>query len=253
MRINAERDGQAVADGGNDERVLGVLAYVLAREGAELSALEYQARQLSEADNLGELNAILQTLTSSAQAERYKRIVAAHLPAGYDSAALDTPTARWLYRSVRAAELSGLNPERVVREAIEGRTLTGARDVAAVLDKRIRQATEGAVPQPVNLDRARCGRRQLPRAVRLHRRVQGDRSRARPRRARQAGTVVRGRPGTRAGSPDGPQPGDRRQALPDGFILECGSRMGASRRQPGSGACPGEPGGRAAGRDPQRG
>ena len=148
-RITAERDGRAAGGRGNDERALGVLADVLQREGAELSALDYQARQLSQADHLGELNAILQTVISGLRAERYRDVVAANLPAGYSSADLDTPTARWLYRSLRAAELAGLSPDQVVRNAIEARTLTGARDVAAVLDTRIRKAVEGTVPQPV--------------------------------------------------------------------------------------------------------
>ena len=170
-RITSERDGRAAGGRGNDDRALGVLADVLQREGAELSALAYQARQLSQADHLGELNAILQTVICGLRAERYRAIVAANLPAGYHSADLETPTARWLYRSLRAAELAGLSPDQVVRDAIEARTLTGARDVAAVLDTRIRKAVEGTVPQPVGSfaaaipDRGDPDRRSVAHAV----------------------------------------------------------------------------------------
>ena len=56
--------------------------------------------------------------------------------------------ARWLYRTLRAAELAGLDPAEVTRTAIASRDLAGARDIAAVLDARIRQRVHPLLPQP---------------------------------------------------------------------------------------------------------
>jgi hypothetical protein len=47
--------------------------------------------------------------------------------------------ARWLYRTLRSAELAGLDPAEVAGTAIASRDLTGARDIASVIDARIRQ------------------------------------------------------------------------------------------------------------------
>ena len=46
--------------------------------------------------------------------------------------------ARWLWRTLRGAELAGLDPGGVLAEAIAERDLAGSRDIAAVLDARIR-------------------------------------------------------------------------------------------------------------------
>jgi hypothetical protein len=42
---------------------------------------------------------------------------------------LGSPTARWLYRTMRSAELAGEDPARVLREAVQSRDLAGARDI----------------------------------------------------------------------------------------------------------------------------
>jgi hypothetical protein len=52
-----------------------------------------------------------------------------------------------LWRTVRATEYAGLDGAQVIREAIEGRSFTGARSHPAVLDARIRKNT-GHVPPP---------------------------------------------------------------------------------------------------------
>ncbi len=44
-----------------------------------------------------------------------------------------------LWRTVRAAELAGLDGTEVIRAAIAGRPFTGARSHSAVLDARIRR------------------------------------------------------------------------------------------------------------------
>ena len=55
---------------------------------------------------------------------------------------------RWLFRTLHAAELAGLDPAEVTRTAIASRDLAGARDIASVLDTRIRQRVDPLLPQP---------------------------------------------------------------------------------------------------------
>ena len=68
------------------------------------------------------------------------------LPVGYR-----TPPghqARWLWRTLRAAELAGLDPAQVLADAIGERDFTGARDIPAIIDARIRNRTGTLVPLP---------------------------------------------------------------------------------------------------------
>jgi hypothetical protein len=53
-----------------------------------------------------------------------------------------------LWQTLRTAELAGLDPGRVVRDAVAERDLAGSRDVAAVIDARIRDRVSSLVPQP---------------------------------------------------------------------------------------------------------
>jgi hypothetical protein len=59
--------------------------------------------------------------------------------------------AKRLWRTLRAAELAGLDPARVLADAIAERDLAGSRDIAAVLDTRIRHRTGTLVPLPLPL------------------------------------------------------------------------------------------------------
>ena len=56
--------------------------------------------------------------------------------------------AKWLWRTLRAAELAGLDAGQVLADAIGERDLTGARDIAAVIDARIRHRLGALVPLP---------------------------------------------------------------------------------------------------------
>jgi hypothetical protein len=56
--------------------------------------------------------------------------------------------AKWLWRTLRAAELAGLDPAAVLADAIAERDLAGSRDIAAVLDARIRHRLGVVVPLP---------------------------------------------------------------------------------------------------------
>ena len=123
-----------------------VLADVLGRDGAGLSATQTKRRNLANADHLGILHAIWTAETTAARDDRYRAPVLAALPPGHRQDL--SPQARWLFRTLRAAELAGLDPAEVLRTAIASRDLAGARDIAAVLDARIRSRVDPLLPQP---------------------------------------------------------------------------------------------------------
>ncbi len=56
--------------------------------------------------------------------------------------------AKWLWRTLRAAELADLDPAGVLADAIAERDLAGSRDIAAVLDARLRHRLGLLVPVP---------------------------------------------------------------------------------------------------------
>ena len=151
-RIRRERDGflpaqPGHAPAGQDPREpAAVLADVLGRDGSEVSASETRRRNLANADHLGILNAIWTAETQPAQNSRYHDLVLAALPPGYRQDL--SYQARWLYRTLRTAELAGHDPADVIRRAVESRDLVGARDVASVIDARIRQRLQSLPPQP---------------------------------------------------------------------------------------------------------
>jgi hypothetical protein len=122
-----------------------VLADVLERDGTEESALEVQRASLASLDHLARLDAIWRDLTAEPNDRRYRDIVSAELPRHYRDGVLSHQS-RWLFRTLRAAECAGLNARQVVAQAVAERDLAGARDVASVLDARIRQRIAGMVP-----------------------------------------------------------------------------------------------------------
>ena len=125
---------------------IAVLADILTRDGAELSATATRQRNLANADHLAILNAIWTAETTPARHDRYRDLVTAALPPGYRQPL--SHQARWLYRTLHAAELAGLDPADVIATAIAARDLAGARDIAAVLDARIRPRVYPLLPQP---------------------------------------------------------------------------------------------------------
>jgi hypothetical protein len=122
-----------------------VLADILSRDGAELSASAIRQRNLANADHLATLHAIWTAETQAARHDRYRDLVTAALPPGHRQPL--SHQARWLYRTLHAAELAGLDPAEVIRTAIATRDLAGSRDIAAVLDARIRPRIDPLVPQ----------------------------------------------------------------------------------------------------------
>jgi hypothetical protein len=125
-----------------------VLADCLDREAAEDSATEYQRKSLVRADHLGLLHARWADQVKTADCERYQRIVQEALPEEWRGQL--SPQATWLYRTMKAAELAGLDAAEVTQTAIRSRSLEGTRDVASVLDARMRAMVEPLVPLPLS-------------------------------------------------------------------------------------------------------
>jgi hypothetical protein len=123
-----------------------VLADVLGRDGAELSATETRRRNIADADHLAVLHAIWTAETQAARHDRYRELVMSALPPGHRSEL--SHRARWLFRTLHAVELADLDPADVIRTAIASRDLAGSRDIAAVLDARIRRRIDLLLPQP---------------------------------------------------------------------------------------------------------
>ena len=124
-----------------------MLSDVLERDGQQLSALQTQQQALSNADHLAILHAIWTAETSPAREQRYKKLLMDALPPGYRQE--PSHQARWLWRTMRAAELAGLDPGQAVAAAIGERPLTGARDVPSVIDARLRHRVGPLVPLPL--------------------------------------------------------------------------------------------------------
>jgi TrwC relaxase/AAA domain len=151
-RIRLEQEGLLAAEpaagsGSVDPREpIAVLADVLDRDGAELSASSIRQRNLANADHLGILNVIWTAQTRRAREGRYQELVMAALPDRYRQDL--SSRARWLFRTLRSAELAGLDPAEIIGSAIAAQDLAGARDIASVIDARIRQRIYPLLPQP---------------------------------------------------------------------------------------------------------
>jgi hypothetical protein len=126
---------------------IAVLADVLGREGSQMSATETLHAELSRADHLGVLGSIWLDLARQAQAGRFEEALGGALPSDLAAQALGDPACTWLWRSLREAEAAGLDGPAVLRQAAESRALTGARDVARVLDARVRWSLQGLQPE----------------------------------------------------------------------------------------------------------
>src|SRR5207344_3228863 len=101
---------------------------------------------LAGADHLAILHAIWTAETANVREQRYQDLLAASLPPGYRRQ--PGHQAKWLWRTMRAAELAGLDAGQALAAAIAERDLAGARDVAAVLDARLRHRLGALVPLP---------------------------------------------------------------------------------------------------------
>lgn len=125
-----------------------VLADVLARDEKQDAALEVWLHEMGDTDHLGKLDAIWQGETIEARRQGWRAAIREALPQEYRTAQLDGGTATWLWRTMRSVEAAGLDANQVASDAITAAPLTGARDVVAVIDARIRKATAGVAPAP---------------------------------------------------------------------------------------------------------
>jgi hypothetical protein len=124
-----------------------VLAEILGRDGQDLSASHTWLQSLADADHLAVLHAIWITEITTAREQRYQGMLTDVLPPGYQQA--PSHRAKWLWRTLRTAELAGLDARQVLAVAVGERDLTGARDVHAVIDARIRRRAGTLAPLPV--------------------------------------------------------------------------------------------------------
>jgi hypothetical protein len=146
-RITTARSGEAdPAALAAAEDALGVLASVVERDGQQLSATQTRDQALADADHLAVLNAIWTDQTTPARDQRYRDLYMSALPLGYRQE--PGHQAKWLWRTLRAAELAGVDPAEVLTKAIGERDLTGARDVASVVDARLRRQAGALTPLP---------------------------------------------------------------------------------------------------------
>ncbi|HTQ90548.1 MAG TPA: hypothetical protein VMK84_13775 [Streptosporangiaceae bacterium] len=109
----------ARSDRSGEREPVAVLADVLSRDGAEQSASAIRQRNLANADHLATLHAIWTAETTAARHDRYRDLVTAALPPGHRQPL--SHQARWLFRTLRAAELAGLDPAEAIRTAITSR------------------------------------------------------------------------------------------------------------------------------------
>jgi hypothetical protein len=125
---------------------LAVLADVLDHDGQQQTATQARHQALADVDHLAILHAIWTAETTPARDQAYRDVLMNTLPPGYRRE--PGHQAKWLWRTLRAAELAGLDPARALAGAIAERDLAGSRDIAAVIDARLRHRLGTLVPLP---------------------------------------------------------------------------------------------------------
>ena len=145
-RITAKADSQPAAAAAGARDGLTVLSGVLDRDGQQSSASQTRRQALAGADHLALLHAIWTGQITAAREQRYRDLLMSALPPEHRREL--GQQARWLWRTMRAAELAGLDVGPVLAAAIGERDLAGARDLAAVIDARVRYRIGAVVPAP---------------------------------------------------------------------------------------------------------
>jgi conjugative relaxase-like TrwC/TraI family protein len=125
---------------------LGVLAGILGRDGQALSASQAWRQELADADHLAVLHAIWAAETAPARDQRYRDLLAGALPPGYPLE--PSHREKWLWKTLHAVELAGLDARQVLADAVARRNLDGIDDIAAVINARIRRRAGVLVPLP---------------------------------------------------------------------------------------------------------
>ncbi|MHB1820706.1 MAG: MobF family relaxase [Streptosporangiaceae bacterium] len=145
-RLDAGRDQSGPGVTADEQDPVAILARVIRRDATQLSATETREQALSDADHFGVLHAIWTEHCRAAAYDRYAGAVRESAsPADAEQILSDTSA---VWRTVRAAELAGLDGADVIRIAIDGRPFTGARSHSAVLDARIARKTGHLPPLP---------------------------------------------------------------------------------------------------------
>jgi hypothetical protein len=132
-------------------QALAVLAGVLDRDGQQRSATQTRSQALADADHLAILHAIWTAETAPARDQHYRDLLMGVLPPGYRRE--PGHQARWLWRTLRAAELAGLDPVgRRDRIIVRGRTKTEVKEKLRVR----RQELAAGVRTPANYTVEQC-------------------------------------------------------------------------------------------------
>ena len=159
------RPGPQPAPATHENDALAVLAGVLDRDGQQCSATQTRNQALADADHLAILHAIWAAETTPARQQRYQDLLMRTLPPGYRRE--PSHQAKWLWRTLRAAELAGLDPAQALADAIAERDLAGSRDIPAVIDARLRYRLGSPVPAPCRPVVRASPRDRRPRTPRL--------------------------------------------------------------------------------------
>jgi hypothetical protein len=145
-RVATARSGESIPAQTTTADALAVLASALERDGQQLSATQLRDQALADADHLAVLHAIWTTETTPDRDQRYRDLYMSALPPGYRQE--PSHQAKWLWRTLRAAELAGLDPAEALAAAIGERDLVGARDVASVIYTRLCRQVASLTPLP---------------------------------------------------------------------------------------------------------
>ena len=125
-----------------------VLADVLRRDGAEKSASEIRQQNRRNADHLAVLNAIWQGEIAGPRTDRYQQILRETLPPEYSAVGGILALRRHGCGALCAAPRPpGLDARQVIEDAVHSRPLAGSRDIASVVDARIREQVGSQVPR----------------------------------------------------------------------------------------------------------
>ncbi len=131
----------------HDREPIAVLADCMQRHDSEESATQYQRRVLANADHLGILAAPWADLAGRADRQRHEQLTLAAVPLEFHDQIREAMT--WISRSLRAAELAGLDAGEVIQAAVNSRPLDDLRHAGKGLQARLRRLTDPLVPQPV--------------------------------------------------------------------------------------------------------
>ena len=121
-RLSGQRaDPAPTSNGGDAKDPTGVLAEVLGRDSGQLSASQTWQQALSDADHLAVLHSIWTAETTSVREQRYADLLTAALPQGHRQGL--SHKAKWLWRTLRTAELAGLDARQILADAVDERNL----------------------------------------------------------------------------------------------------------------------------------